>query len=780
MNAESPHSHAPPTRLLAWSICAIAGIAFLVALAMRLAVLHQVADIGFMDRPLSDARIYAERAAGIASGDWLGDESFVHAPLYAYLLAPFAWAGGAAGSPSGAAPTTGYAWLDAVRLAQCLLGALACALLVPTAVIWARPIRTIPSTALPAIAAIAGLGLALYPPAIFYDLLIQKTTVDLILSVALLALLGIAWNQSDPATPRPRTLALWALIGILLGLFTLNRQNALALAALLIAMPIASAWAEAPRDTRRASRALKHAAPAIGIAILALALTLLPWAARNRAVLADWVISTPNLGQNLLMGNRPDATGTYLPSVRGKGTAEYEQEVWVRQAERAAGRELTPDEVSDFYRDEAIDWITSHPAQWTALTAHKTALLLNAFEAPDTEDLYLYATRSPLLRATERIMHFGILLPLAMLGIALTIRNWRSVAPLWAWLGITGATIVVFVVFGRYRFPMVPALWIFAALGIALLARALRARLRANTTTNGGPIPEPPIGNTHLVLSIGAAVAAGALANQTVLHPRAPQPFSFVNHAAVLADLGRTDEALLEAERAIALDPASPDAHAICASIAMDQSRHTDAIAGFREAIRLDPQFAGAWTGLGNAMLAAGQTDSAIDAYQQSLALLPDDPTTLSQLGAALARSGREPQAAELIEQAITLDPDNPIALHNLGALRILQGRGAEAIDPLRRAIALEPQRRDAHLALIAAHFNAGQTDQSIDAAMHAWRSFPTDPRIQQTLFEVLLRAQRFEEALEALQDIREQDPSAAWTDAAERQLRESLRATGR
>lgn len=736
-----------------------AGI-FTIALLVRLLVLAQTSDLGFMTQPLSDARIYADRATGIAEGDWSGPADFVHAPLYAYLLAPIAWLTDAPNADN-------YEWLQTARVIQLVLGSLACALMLPMALAWLRSINPAKSLTTSTIAALA---LALYPPAIFYDLLIQKTTIDLLLTITILWLLAKAWFPASshpspriptPGSRLPSSLFTWATLGILIALFTLNRQNALALAVLLIAMPPAQAWPHTNTTAKfiaRIIQTLKRAAPPIAIALIAIVLTLLPWAARNRAVLGDWVISTPNLGQNLLMGNRADATGTYLPTVRGRGTAEYEQDIWVASAERALNRELTAREVSNYYRDEALNWIKDNPADWLALTARKTVMLLGAFEAPDTEDLYHYRLHSPILNAADTLFHFGILLPISTLGLILTARRWRALWPLYAWLAITAATTVAFVVFGRYRFPMIPPLTLFAAIGLVQAITLIQAR-----------------GFRALILPALAAIAAAFIANWPIHHPRAPQVFSFVNHATVLADLGRLDEARAEAQRAIDLDPQNPDGYAIRASIALDQNRFAEAEQDYATATTLDPSFPGAWTGLGNTRLITGRILPALEAYERSLNLWPDDPTTLAQFGAALAQIGEIDQAAAAIDRALTLDPDNHFALNNLGNLFLLMEQPEAAIQTLTRAINTAPNRVEPRLALIAAHFNTGNTAQAITTARETWQAFPADPRTQQTYFEVLLRAQQFNEALDALNEIRDKDPEAIWTQEAEQQLRQAL-----
>ncbi len=315
---------------------------FVYALVVRVVYLSQIEQIGFFHQPVSDAAIYDLRAQEIAAGDWLGPPEFVHAPLYAYLL-------------GGINLVFGHD-LETVRFVQAALGAMSCVLIMLAC-------RRFFDAS---VALVAGILLASYPPAIFFDGLIQKTSLATFLSSCLVWLLATCMDRSS----RPR----WLATGMVLGLLGLTRQNALALAPLLLAWQ----WFVDGKQLR--SRRLAHS----GLLVAGLAAALLPWVVRNRIVTGEFVLTTPNLGQNFAMGNHPSATGTYLPFKRGRSNAEHEQREWVRAAERSAGRSLTATEVSDHYLNSALHYIKSNPAPWLKLTARKWLMVWNAYEAPDS------------------------------------------------------------------------------------------------------------------------------------------------------------------------------------------------------------------------------------------------------------------------------------------------------------------------------------------------------------------------------------------------------------
>src|SRR5712692_1273326 len=152
---------------------------FACALAVRVIHIWQSRRATFFDALMRDARGYDAWGQRIANGDWLGHELFYQAPLYPYFL--------------GAIYTIAGRSLLAVRICQAIVGSAACTLLGLTA--WRLFSR--------GAGLIAGLALALYAPAIFFDGLIQKSVLDVFfvcLGLWLLSGLVAAAPAPDPST----------------------------------------------------------------------------------------------------------------------------------------------------------------------------------------------------------------------------------------------------------------------------------------------------------------------------------------------------------------------------------------------------------------------------------------------------------------------------------------------------------------------------------------------------------------------------------------------------
>ena len=88
-----------------------------------------------------------------------------------------------------------------------------------------------------------------------------------------------------------------------------------------------------------------------GLVIAGTLLGLSPVVVRNYAVGGGLYLTTSQLGPNFYIGNNPTADGTYRPLRFGRGAAEFERLDATEIAERAAGRQLNPNEVSRYWMD---------------------------------------------------------------------------------------------------------------------------------------------------------------------------------------------------------------------------------------------------------------------------------------------------------------------------------------------------------------------------------------------------------------------------------------------
>jgi tetratricopeptide (TPR) repeat protein len=624
---------------------------FLTALAVRLVHVWQIRGAPFFTVLMGDSAGYDAWAQRIAGGDWVGQDVFYQAPLYPYVLGTIYWVIGRD--------------LLLVRVAQAVIGALSCVLLALAASRLFASRRA---------GAIAGLGLALYAPAIFFDALVQKAVLDVFfVCLALWILSGIVDESHSPCHPRraerakqtlPTSQGLgaighqgralgWFWLGLVMGALSLTRENALVLAGVMLA------WAIVRRMDGSAERTRLAAA---GAFTLGLALVIAPVAIRNSLVGGGVFLTTAQFGPNFYIGNNPRADGSYASLRFGRGAPEFERQDAKALAEEAERRRLTDAEVSGYWTGQALDFIRSDPRAWLRLLGRKAALLVNRTEMLDTESQETHEEWSTPLRVAARVGHFGVLVPLAVLGVIVTWPRRRQLLVVYALVLAYAASVVMFYVFARYRYPLVPFLMLFAAAGVAGLPQFRAAARPAR------------------MWAVAAAVVIGAVfVNQPMLSADLMRAITAHNIGAALQEAGRLDEAIAEYRRAIAIDPDYAPAFNNLGVALAATDRFDEAVGAFRDALRLDPDspvtqrnLGDAHYNLGSARFEAGNAAEAVDHFRAALRLMPDSADVHNNLGVALASEGHVTEAVDHFNAALKLRPEFSDAQRNLAAVRQL------------------------------------------------------------------------------------------------------------
>lgn len=666
-------------------------LVFFLALGVRSVCLWEVTHSVLGITLVGDGRQYDAWAREVAGGDWLGKEVFYQAPLYPYFLAVIY--------------TLFGPYLLAVRIAQVVVGAVSCGLLVLAGnAFFSRRVG-----------GLSGLFLSLYPPQIFFDLTIQKTVLDTFFLSGLLASLG--------QFQRGQRIYWLPIAGLLFGALTLTRENALVLIVVILA------WLAVHPPVPILRR--------LGFSVcflLGAGVSLVPVAVRNYVVGGELVLTTAQLGPNFYIGNNPKADGGYLPLRPGRGDPRYERKDATELAEEALGRKLAPGEVSRYWLDRALNFIFEQPGQWLRLLARKWFFVWGASEIVDTEGIEGYEDVSRLMRWLSTVMHFGVLCPLAAFGVVVTSRHWRSLWLLYGIILAIAVSVTLFYVFGRYRASLLPPVVLFAAAAFfpldpwrALWGRALGA--------------------------LAAAILVAVYVNQPVGMAETNRSVTYYAHGKALLQLGRPAEAEVALLRAIEAFAEIADAHKLLASIRIQQGRPDEGITHLREAEKLVPTDPAVLSGLGTIFLQQGYPRDAASYLQRSLARYPHQaaaavnlgrawvelgkfeeaaayfdklaaeqpPSMLTKIGMAAALVGQNEleQARGHLDQVLAADPRNADARLELGKLRRAEGNSQEAEKELRLAVSLQPTLYSARMALAELELANGNTA----AAIHDLRS---------------------------------------------------------
>ena len=398
-----------------------------------------------------------------------------------------------------------------------------------------------------------------------------------------------------------------------------------------------------------------------------------------KSLINEFLLTTAQFGPNFYIGNNAGADGTYMSLRFGRGDAEYERRDAVELAEQALGRPLSPREVSAYWAGQAFDYIRSQPADWSALVARKITLLWNATEMLDTESQATHAEYSRALDVLGSIVHFGVLAPLAFFGVWVTWPRRRELSLFYLMLLAYAASVVVFYVFARYRYPLVPFLMLLAASAVVGAGRFFRER------------PRPQIA-AGLVATAGFTV----FCNWPVLSDDLMRAITENNLATAFGEGGHPDRAEAHYRRAIEIAPDYAAAYSNLGALLRAQGRVDEAIAQYQEALRLQPDHVSAQYNLGNALLAAGRPGEAAQHFRRAVEREPGSAEAWNNLGIALATQGRPDDAAQCFRRALAIAPSAE-GHHNLGNVLADLGNVEEAISELRRAIAVKADYFPAH-----------------------------------------------------------------------------------
>lgn len=196
-------------------------------------------------------------------------------------------------------------------------------------------------------------------------------------------------------------------------------------------------------------------------------------------------------------------------------------------------------------------------------------------------------------------------------------------------------------------------------------------------------------------------------------------PDSYVQRAALLADLGRYDEAAGELADALAIDPNHAQAHVTLASV----------------------------------NLAAEQPAEALRATEAALAVSPGDMRAMVLRAMALTDLRRYAEAAEVAEEILRLGPADAYAQRSAAAVLADSRNGQAAIDAAWRAAQLAPRDPLAHLVLALVAGRLGRFELAERAYQEA---LELDPTIADAASEpgiVRLDRKRYAQALERVSE---------------------------
>lgn len=691
------------------------------ALGLRLIYVFQVRSSPYFDVPILDAAYHDEWARAMLAGRSFIDTAYFRAPLYpAFLAAMYGLSGGSFLFP---------------RIVQAVLGSLTCgiAFLLGRDAFGRR------------VGIVSGIAAATYWILLYFDAELLIPVLITFLDTTLVWLLLRAHRR--PSAGR------WLVCGLILGLSAIARPNILLLAPAVVAWMLVVQW-----------RRWKPFAVYGFCWFAGCVIPIVPITVRNYVVGDDPVLIASQGGVNFFIGNNPQSDGmsAIVPGLPTEWWQGYHAAI--DRAEQAFGRALRPSEVSRYYYEQAGVFWRDQPLAAIRLTLRKLALFWGAGEIINNTDIHLITDHyAPVVRILP--LGFWIVGPLGLAGLILGLGRPRELFPLWSFVTVYMVSVVMFFVTARFRVPILPVLIVLASHAVFWSAGAVRQRRWL------------PLGG------VVAAVLVGGLVTNVIGRFEMPAcAYPQVNLATTLIQKSRIDEALDELQQARRVEPGDATVYYTLGLAWTEKGDLAKAVESYRDAIARKPDYHQAHNNLGKLLDDANDTAGAIHQFEAALRAKPDHAPAHFNLARVLMKVDRDAEAVAHLDAGLRVEPDRVDALVLRANALVRLGRFAEALESLDRAVSLEPDNAAIHvgLASILARCPVAAVRNGAEAVRHARRACElTDWQDVDACLvwaDALAESERFEEAIDALDQARRAIGDDARSPAAEQiELRRNL-----
>jgi tetratricopeptide (TPR) repeat protein len=668
----------------------ISAAVFLVAFGVKFGYLHERASRPDFTHPTLDSQYHDEWAWAISSGEWKGrmaevkDQPYFRAPLYAYFVAAVHKLGG-----------RDY---FLIRLVQVVIGALSAVLVYRLA--WLLFAAAVGGKT---VGWIAFLLYLCYWPITYFE-------AELLIPVLIvfLDLLGVILIIE---AARTRRVFPWLLSGFVLGLSAIARPN------ILIVIPFVLFWIW----KRMSNASVKARAMTALLFVSAWVAVIVPVTIRNAAVGHDFVPIASQGGVNFFIGNNPESDGVraVVPGTRADWWGGFDD---TRQiAQRDAGRELKPSEVSNYWFRRGLGYLIDQPADAAKLYMRKVGLFLGNGEISNNRQLYFIKGRSLVLSLLA--VNFAVLLAFGVVGILLLKRDDAKRDPTESSVMLLeralplhfiipyAVSVLLFFITSRYRLPVAVLLVPYAAYGIQRIFDRFRRGQRRSAVIYSIVAMTVFIASIVNPFNVGGAMEARGFYSLGVDYSH-----------------NEYDKALEAFNQSIEQDPSFAPAWKMRGWVNYKLGRHADATEDLLESCRLDSNFVDAFYTLGVVYQVRDLHARAGPPYERAITLQPNHRDALTNLADVYMRRGDYDLALPLLERALDIDATFPNAVFGLGSYYEHVGRLEEALDQYRRVAHLPTGR----LGLIRILVRAGRFDEA-DATLDAWRlSYPDAPEIEE------------------------------------------------
>ncbi len=583
---------------------------FTAAFLVRLLYLNQIESFPTFYFPIMDEQYHVSLAEMIREGS-LPDEPFFRAPLYMYFMAFLL-------------TLTGES-LYWVRFIQTTLGALLPVL------VYALGNKLFNRS----VAFWGTVAAVFYPTFLYYD-------ASLLITFVMVLLITLLLYQLYRCEENMRRISPYIVAGALLGLAGLARPNILLLGPVLFVW----VWLRLKPELGWKKALVRYVL--IGVTSL---IVIAPVTIRNYVVANDFVFIAWQGGLNFFLGNHRNANGwsALAPEIDPTWQGGYLQSISI--AEASAGHALKRSKVSDYWFDRAFEEIAADPAHFVDLLFKKVRLFLEGYEIPNNQNIYLAKRFAPMLRPlmfdAGIKFPYGLLAPLAVIGLAFSLARWRRYLLVYLLLSSYMLSFILFFVCARFRQPLIPVLILLAVFGVRELMQLWRRKQFKNLAL--------------FVFVLGLLLVAS---NHSLLN-LSPQRVAAEDHLLVgnaFLEQGRIQRAELEFKNALHDDSTFAQAYHNLAYIYSRQGQWGQAIKNYATSLIYDPYLVDAYINLATIYINRNAPDTAIALLEEAAGIHPYNDAVQLKLGITYFEAGLLDKAQHAVQRSLELNPSNATA----------------------------------------------------------------------------------------------------------------------
>jgi len=673
---------------------------FCLAVLVRGLYLYQSRENPTFSAPVVDAMTYDQMARKFVGGEGLTSEFFWQPTFYPLFLSVVYWFSNSS--------------ILCVKFVQVLLGGLTCVLVyLLGGKVFGKPAGFL-----------AGAICALYMPLVFFEGELLAAGWAAFWAVAML--LTLFGAREKPTVARGFILGLTCAFGII------TRS---------VFLPfVAAAWVWLVFVLFRCPVRRRRLLPVVFGTAAGFFVVAGPQLYMSRKVVGKATITPYSGGINFYIGNNPDykQTITTRPGIAWRKLTELPVEAGITDRF----------DTQQFFFDRTKEYIVSRPLSYLKGLVYKTAQFVSSREMPRNVDIYLFRKWSGLLgigvwKIDGFGFPFGLLLPLAVTGAFY--RRRETAAPVWLFMLLYPAAVILVFVTARYRVPIVPVMSILASAGCLSIYRLLKERRR-----RGLAVVTVIFVGTVLLSSIPGPFYAEQLNFE-------PELYYCLGDSLDKRD--RTTDAIQAYTRAISLRPDYVEAHHNLGLLLVDEGKIEEAITHYNTALKTDPENSGVHDDLGSALSKMGKVEEAIRHFQQAIRINPKSYSAHDNLGTAFYRLGRMSEAVEHYSRAIELKPDDPVPHNNIGNIYAIQGRPEKALEHYEISLNLKPNDSETLNNTANALATLKRFAQATEKYYQALKGEPDDAGIYCNLGICLKQQGRIDEAIEAFNKALAIDP---------------------